>query len=130
MAAHLEDVSAEELIKEVQRRIDCQTKPEKHVILIGTSPPLGSLLLCMHLPIGSAGSMDQTIFRSHHSLFNAGPPGCGKGTQSPKLKKDHCLCHLATGDMLRAAVAAKTPLGLEVSLLMCGPKIQTRAAVQ
>ena len=35
MAAHLEDVSAEELIKEVQRRIDCQTKPEKHLILIG-----------------------------------------------------------------------------------------------
>ncbi|KAJ7560880.1 hypothetical protein O6H91_03G004300 [Diphasiastrum complanatum] len=38
-----------------------------------------------------------------------GPPGCGKGTQSPILKEDHCLCHLATGDMLRAAVAAKTP---------------------
>lgn len=48
-------------------------------------------------------------------FFNAGPPGCGKGTQSPKIKKDHCLCHLATGDMLRAAVAAKTPLGMEVS---------------
>jgi adenylate kinase len=31
------------------------------------------------------------------------------------LKKEHCLCHLATGDMLRAAVAAKTPLGLEVA---------------
>ena len=45
---------------------------------------------------------------------SAGPPGCGKGTQSPALKRDHCLCHLATGDMLRAAVAAKTPLGLEV----------------
>ena len=47
----------------------------------------------------------------------AGPPGCGKGTQSPVLKKEHCLCHLATGDMLRAAVAAKTPLGLEVQRL-------------
>ena len=44
----------------------------------------------------------------------AGPPGCGKGTQSPKLKKDHCLCHLATGDMLRSAVSQGTPLGLEV----------------
>eukprot|EP00899_Mesostigma_viride_P003351 jgi/Mesvir1/13016/Mv06016-RA.1 len=41
-----------------------------------------------------------------------GPPGCGKGTQSPVIKAEHCLCHLATGDMLRAAVAAKTPLGL------------------
>ncbi len=46
-----------------------------------------------------------------------GPPGSGKGTQSPRLKKEHCLCHLATGDMLRAAVAAKTPLGNEASLV-------------
>ncbi|KAG6543470.1 hypothetical protein Mapa_015140 [Marchantia paleacea] len=41
-----------------------------------------------------------------------GPPGCGKGTQSPVIKEQHCLCHLATGDMLRAAVAAQTPLGV------------------
>ena len=34
-----------------------------------------------------------------------GPPGCGKGTASPGLKKDYCACHLATGDMLRAAVS-------------------------
>lgn len=26
-----------------------------------------------------------------------GPPGCGKGTQAPKVKRDNCLCHLATG---------------------------------
>jgi len=30
------------------------------------------------------------------------------------IKYEHCLCHLATGDMLRAAVAAKTALGMEV----------------
>ena len=48
----------------------------------------------------------------------AGPPGCGKGTQSPAIKKEHCLCHLATGDMLRAAVAAQTPLGLEAKKAM------------
>lgn len=47
-------------------------------------------------------------------LDAAGPPGCGKGTQSPVIKSEHCLCHLATGDMLRAAVAAKTKMGLEV----------------
>ncbi|KAF7123248.1 hypothetical protein RHSIM_Rhsim12G0173500 [Rhododendron simsii] len=41
------------------------------------------------------------------------PPGSGKGTQSPIIKDEYCLCHLATGDMLRAAVAAKTPLGNE-----------------
>ena len=42
-----------------------------------------------------------------------GPPGSGKGTQSPFLKDEYCLCHLVIGDMLRAAIAAKTPLGLK-----------------
>ncbi len=35
MAAHLEDVSTDDLIREVQRRIECTMKPEKHVVLIG-----------------------------------------------------------------------------------------------
>ena len=34
------------------------------------------------------------------------------------IKNENCLCHLATGDMLRAAVAAKTPLGLEAKKAM------------
>lgn len=48
----------------------------------------------------------------------AGPPGSGKGTQSPIIKEEYCLCHLATGDMLRAAVAAKTPLGIKAKEAM------------
>lgn len=48
----------------------------------------------------------------------AGPPGSGKGTQSPIIKGEYCLCHLATGDMLRAAVAAKTPLGIKAKEAM------------
>lgn len=51
-------------------------------------------------------------------LILIGPPGSGKGTQSPMIKSDNCLCHLATGDMLRAAVAAGTPLGLEAKRAM------------
>lgn len=47
-----------------------------------------------------------------------GPPGSGKGTQSPIIKDEYCLCHLATGDMLRAAVAAKTPLGVKAKEAM------------
>jgi adenylate kinase len=47
-----------------------------------------------------------------------GPPGSGKGTQSPLIKDEYCLCHLATGDMLRAAVAAKTPLGIKAKEAM------------
>ena len=41
-----------------------------------------------------------------------------QGTQSPKIKAEHCLCHLATGDMLRAAVAAKSPNGVKAKEAM------------
>ncbi|CAN8066393.1 unnamed protein product [Agarophyton chilense] len=54
--------------------------------------------------------------RKHIILL--GPPGSGKGTQAPRLKDEHCLCHLATGDMLRAAVNAGTELGKEAKKVM------------
>ncbi|KAI9754307.1 MAG: adenylate kinase [Chaenotheca gracillima] len=47
-----------------------------------------------------------------------GPPGAGKGTQAPKLKEKYCVCHLATGDMLRSQVAKKTALGREAKKIM------------
>lgn len=42
-----------------------------------------------------------------------GPPGAGKGTQAPKIleKFNNCVCHLATGDMLREQVSKQTELG-------------------
>ncbi|KAG8624205.1 hypothetical protein KVT40_009181 [Elsinoe batatas] len=47
-----------------------------------------------------------------------GPPGAGKGTQAPRIKDKYCVCHLATGDMLRAQVAAKTDLGRAAKKIM------------
>jgi len=47
-----------------------------------------------------------------------GPPGAGKGTQAPKIKEKYCVCHLATGDMLRSQVAKKTQLGREAKKIM------------
>jgi len=52
-----------------------------------------------------------------------GPPGAGKGTQAPKIKEKYGCCHLATGDMLRAQVAAKTALGLEAKKIMDDGKL-------
>ena len=42
-----------------------------------------------------------------------GPPGAGKGTQAASLARELGIPHLSTGDLLRAAVAARTPLGRE-----------------
>jgi adenylate kinase len=47
-----------------------------------------------------------------------GAPGAGKGTQAERLKDDHQLVHLATGDLLRAAVKEGTELGLEAKKFM------------
>ncbi|EIN07987.1 adenylate kinase 1 [Punctularia strigosozonata HHB-11173 SS5] len=47
-----------------------------------------------------------------------GPPGAGKGTQAPKIREKFCICHLATGDMLREQVAQKTALGVEAKKIM------------
>ncbi|HXY47052.1 MAG TPA: adenylate kinase [Thermoplasmata archaeon] len=48
-----------------------------------------------------------------YRLVFLGPPGVGKGTQAARLARELRLAHLSTGDLLRAAVAARTPLGLE-----------------
>ena len=47
-----------------------------------------------------------------------GPPGAGKGTQAVRLREHLGIAHLSTGDLLRAEVAEKTPLGLEAGALM------------
>ena len=47
-----------------------------------------------------------------------GPPGCGKGTQA-KILVDTChIPQIATGDILREAIAQKTPLGIEAQSYM------------
>ena len=51
-------------------------------------------------------------------LVLLGPPGAGKGTQSTRLKEKYHIPQLSTGDMLRAAVQAATPVGLEAKAVM------------
>jgi adenylate kinase len=53
-------------------------------------------------------------------LILLGPPGSGKGTQAQRLIHRYGIVQLSTGEMLRAAVAAQTPVGLKAKDIMAG----------
>ena len=65
-------------VNKLEHRINCSKKRGVRTILIG---------------------------RYTQFLIILGPPGCGKGTQASEMEKEYGVCHLATGDMLRDAVA-------------------------
>ncbi|OCK55494.1 adenylate kinase [Bradyrhizobium sp. LMTR 3] len=56
-------------------------------------------------------------------LILLGPPGSGKGTQAQRLVQRYGIVQLSTGEMLRAAVAAETPVGLKAKDLMANGQL-------
>jgi len=82
--------------------------------VVRRSPAFGSWIL-------RAASSDAEA--SPVGIIIAGAPASGKGTQCEGIVKDYGVVHLSTGDMLRAAVAAGTPVGVSAKEYMDAGKL-------
>ena len=89
-----------------------------------------ALLACLSPEAAAAkdddeGEHDASPPRKHHRILLFGPPAVGKGTQARHIVEKYGVCHVSTGDMLRAEAAAEkpSPLGKRAKKLMAAGKL-------
>jgi adenylate kinase len=76
------------------------------------------LALIVDLETQVRGNRSPSRGRTRMRLILLGPPGSGKGTQAQRLVQRYGIVQLSTGEMLRAAVAAQTPVGIKAQHIM------------
>ncbi len=57
------------------------------------------------------------------NLLLLGPQGSGKGTQAKRIAAEYGVAHVATGDMFRAAIARRSPLGVQVEPILASGQL-------
>lgn len=139
-AERLAEYTLSELMSEVGRRLACSEKKPQNIVLVGESLGhpwgMGGWLgkeagvserggaRCATHGAAPTKKPPAPIHRTHTitpptTQQHSGPPGCGKGTQSPAIKRDYCLCHLATGERATLGGCVCLHVASSIVLIAC-----------
>ena len=100
------------LVAQLNDKIHALEQRAKHAAQ-GPKTPAQQLRTILVGPPGSGTCHPPSLSASRHAHTLA-----GKGTQAPRIRDEYCVCHLATGDMLREQIAQKTDLGRQAKKIM------------